>query len=65
VKDILLKSAEKMLEENYSFKPADTVRSYGEIVGHVADAQYMFCSVALGEKIRHRTSSTRKHPKGI
>jgi hypothetical protein len=50
VKDILLKSAEKMPEENYSFKPADTVRSYGQIVGHVADAQYLFCSIALGEK---------------
>ena len=50
VKDILLRSAEKMPEENYSFKPVDTVRSYGQIVGHVADAQYTFCSIALGEK---------------
>ena len=50
VKAILLRSAEKMPEENYSFKPADTVRSYGQLVGHVADAQYLFCSVALGEK---------------
>jgi uncharacterized damage-inducible protein DinB len=50
VKDILLRSAEKMPEENYSFKPADTVRSYGQIIGHVADAQYLFCSVALGEQ---------------
>jgi uncharacterized damage-inducible protein DinB len=50
VKAILLRSAEKMPEENYNFKPADTVRSYGQIVGHVADAQYLFCSVALGEK---------------
>jgi uncharacterized damage-inducible protein DinB len=50
VKDILARSAEKMPEENYSFKPADTVRTYGQIVGHLADAQYTFCSVALGEK---------------
>jgi uncharacterized damage-inducible protein DinB len=50
VKDILLRSAEKMPEENYSFKPTDTVRSYGQIVGHLADAQYLFCSVSLGEK---------------
>jgi len=49
-KDILLRSAEKMPEENYNFKPIDTVRSYGQIVGHVADAQYLFCSIALGEK---------------
>ena len=50
LKDILMKSAEKMSEENYSFRPVDTVRSYGQIVGHVADAQYLFCSIALGEK---------------
>src|SRR6516164_4690466 len=49
-KGILLRSAEKMPEENYGFKPVDTVRSYGQIIGHVADAQYAFCSIALGEK---------------
>ena len=49
-KDILLRSADKMPEENYNFKPTDSVRSFGQIVGHVADAQYLFCSLALGEK---------------
>jgi uncharacterized damage-inducible protein DinB len=50
VKDILLRSAQKMPEENYSFKPTEAVRSYGQILGHVADAQYLFCSITLGEK---------------
>jgi uncharacterized damage-inducible protein DinB len=50
VKDTLLRSAEKMPEENYNFKPTDAVRSYGQIIGHVADAQYLFCSIVLGEK---------------
>ena len=50
VRGMLVKSAEKMPEENYSFKPADTVRSYGQILGHLADAQYLFCSMAMGEK---------------
>jgi uncharacterized damage-inducible protein DinB len=49
VKGILLRSAEKMPEENYSFKPTEAVRSFGQILGHVADAQYLFCSVVLGE----------------
>lgn len=49
-KGILIRSAEKMPEENYSFKPADSVRSYGQLIGHLADGQYEFCSVALGEK---------------
>ncbi len=50
VKSILLRSAEQTPEEYYNFKPTDGVRSFGQIVGHVADAQYMFCSIVLGEK---------------
>jgi len=49
LKTILVSSAEKMPEENYNFKPTDAVRSYGQIVGHLADAQYNFCSLASGE----------------
>jgi uncharacterized damage-inducible protein DinB len=49
LKTILVSSAEKMSEENYNFRPTEAVRSYGQIVGHVADAQYTFCSLALGE----------------
>jgi uncharacterized damage-inducible protein DinB len=50
MKGILLLSAERMPEESYSFKPTDAVRTYGQILGHVADAQYLFCSLVLGEK---------------
>lgn len=50
VKSVVERSAAKMPEENYSFKPTPDVRSYGEILGHVADAQYLFCSAVLGEK---------------
>ena len=39
-----------MPEENYNFKPTVAVRSFGQVVGHVADVQYLFCSVALAEK---------------
>ena len=49
LKTILVSSAEKMPEENYNFKPTEAIRSYGQIVGHIADAQYTFCSLALGE----------------
>jgi uncharacterized damage-inducible protein DinB len=42
-------AAEKMPEANYSFKPTPDVRSFGQLVGHVADAQYGFCSTASGE----------------
>ena len=42
-------AAQKMPEENYSFKPTPEVRTFGQLVGHVADASYMFCSQATGE----------------
>ena len=50
VKNFLLRSAEKMPEENYGFKPTEAVRSFGQIIGHAADSQYLFCSIAAGEK---------------
>ena len=45
----VVRGAEKMPEENYSFKPTPDVRSFGQLVGHVADANYMFCAQASGE----------------
>lgn len=45
----VIAAAEKMPEQNYSFKPTPDVRSFGQLVGHVADAQYGFCSRATGE----------------
>jgi uncharacterized damage-inducible protein DinB len=45
----VIAAAEKMPEQNYSFKPTPEVRSFGQIVGHAADAQYFFCATATGE----------------
>ncbi len=44
-----VRAAEKMPEENYAFKPTPDVRSFGQLVGHVADANYNFCSQVAGE----------------
>lgn len=49
VSGAVIGAAEKMPEENYSYKPTPAVRSFGQLVGHVADANYMFCSLASGE----------------
>jgi uncharacterized damage-inducible protein DinB len=46
----ITKAAAKMPEQNYSFKPTDAVRSFGQLIGHVADAQYFFCGTAKGER---------------
>lgn len=50
VKSNILRSAEKMPEENYGFKPAPRVRTFGQILGHVAEEQYIFCSAVRGEQ---------------
>jgi hypothetical protein len=42
------RAAEKMPEEEYAFKPDPAVRSFGQILGHAADANYSFCSGVLG-----------------
>jgi uncharacterized damage-inducible protein DinB len=46
----LAEAAANMPSEDYSFKPTPLVRSFGELVGHVASANYFFCSQAKSEK---------------
>ena len=50
VQKIIVRAAEKMPEENYSFQPTPAVRTFGQLVGHIADSQYFFCSRVTGEK---------------
>jgi uncharacterized damage-inducible protein DinB len=45
----VLAAAQKMPEENYSFKPTPEVRSFGQLVGHVGDTNFILCSFASGE----------------
>lgn len=46
----IIQAAEQVPEDMYGFKPTPEVRSFGQMFGHVANAQYMFCATALGEK---------------
>jgi Asp-tRNA(Asn)/Glu-tRNA(Gln) amidotransferase B subunit len=50
VKNNILKAAEKMPEENYSFKATPDVRPFGQLIAHVADAQMRTCSAVKGEQ---------------
>jgi uncharacterized damage-inducible protein DinB len=47
--DYVTQSAIDMPEAKYSFKATPAVRSFGQLIGHVAGSQYMFCAAALGE----------------
>lgn len=46
---VVISAAEKMPEENYGFKPTPEVRSFGQLVGHLADSQQYFCSSVESE----------------
>jgi hypothetical protein len=46
----VLRSAEKVPEDLYSFRATPDVRSMAELFGHVADAMFSMCSTAAGTK---------------
>ena len=51
VKSNILRSAEKMPGESYDFRPAPRVRTFGQILGHIAQEQYLyFCAPVKGEQ---------------
>ena len=44
----LAEAAEAMPAEDYNFKPAPQVRSFGQLIGHLAAGNILFCSQAQG-----------------
>jgi len=49
MQDKITKSADAMPESKYSYRPTKDVRSFAEIVTHVADISYTLCSNVKGE----------------
>jgi uncharacterized damage-inducible protein DinB len=45
----IVESADQMTEANYAFKPVDSVRTFGQIIAHVADSNYFYCARSKGE----------------
>lgn len=48
----VLKAAEMVPADKYSYKPAPTVRTFGELLGHIADGSNYFCGRALGRNVQ-------------
>ena len=42
-------AADSMSDADFAFKPTPEVRSFGQLLAHVAQSNYLFCSSALGE----------------
>jgi len=49
MQDKIMNAANAMPEAKYSYRPTKEVRSFGEIVTHIADISYILCSNAKGE----------------
>jgi uncharacterized damage-inducible protein DinB len=49
VANYVLKSAEMVPAEKYSYKPTPAVRSFGQLIAHVADGQNWYCSAVAGK----------------
>jgi uncharacterized damage-inducible protein DinB len=56
----LRESADQMPEADFAFRPTDQVRTFGQIIAHVAGANYVYCSAARGEKTPHEEDDFEK-----
>ena len=48
LKTDILKAADKMPAESYSYKPTPEIRSFARVVNHVSEAQFRFCGALNG-----------------
>lgn len=49
VRGYVLRAAEKMPADKYSFRPTPDVRTFAQQIAHIADDQYNLCAPARGE----------------
>jgi len=48
----IVRAAEQMSEADFGFRPVATVRSFAQIVAHVADDETGWCAQILGEPLK-------------
>src|SRR6266496_2790259 len=62
-KNNILRSADKVPDELWSYQPTPAVRSFAQMFAHIADGQYEFCGMASEGKIVNKdiekTATTR------
>ena len=48
----ITRAAEMVPADKYAFKPAPTVRTFGQLVGHIADGRNYYCARGAGENVQ-------------
>jgi uncharacterized damage-inducible protein DinB len=61
----LAEAAESMPADEYAFKPTPQVRSFGELVGHIVNANFFFCSLAQAERSPSTENYERANEKTV
>lgn len=57
IKNNLTRAAEKMPADAYDFKASPDIRTFGALIGHIADSQMRTCSTLNGEMQQGKASS--------
>ena len=53
LRDNVVRSAERMTAEDFDFQPTREVRTFGQLVGHIATSLYAYCAAAGAETNPH------------
>jgi uncharacterized damage-inducible protein DinB len=60
IRSLVLRTAEKVPENLYEFKPTPDVRSIGGLLGHIADGNHLLCGVAgTGKTVVDQTNEKK------
>jgi len=51
VTELVVKGAGQVPAEKYAFQPNATVRTFGQLVAHIADGNNYYCARAAGQKV--------------
>jgi DinB superfamily len=65
VRDNLLKMAEKMPSENYTFRPTPEIESFGQRLAHIAGANLFICQGIMGQQTTPRRPAPASKPELI
>lgn len=47
----MTKAAEMVPADKYNYRPVDTVRTFGQLIGHITDSYNYFCAHGVGNKV--------------
>jgi uncharacterized damage-inducible protein DinB len=51
VNGFVMKAADMVPADKYNYKPADSVRTFGQLIAHITDSYNYFCINAAGTKV--------------